>query len=92
MMKKDEEKRKKERKKNSKKKKERRQQYLKEHAQKEKEQAKQAEKNPYSVFAEKDVRRRSWTMILWFSQSNLPVITSRKAHYNNYHNLNNGRF
>ena len=59
MMKKDEEKKKKEEKDKLKKqqKEERRQQYQKEQAQKEKEQAekeKQAEKNPYSVLAEKE--------------------------------------
>ena len=59
MMKKDEEKKKKEEKDKLKKqqKEERKQQWQKEQAQKEKEQtekAKQAEKNPYSVFAEKD--------------------------------------
>ena len=59
MIKKDEEKKKKEEKEKLKKqpKEERKQQWQKEQAQKEKEQtekAKQAEKNPYSVFAEKD--------------------------------------
>ena len=59
MIKKDEEKKKKEEKDKLKKqqKEERKQQWQKEQAQKEKEQmekAKQAEKNPYSVFAEKD--------------------------------------
>ena len=59
MMKKDEEKKRKEEKDKLKKqqKEERKQQWQKEQAQKEKEQtekAKQAEKNPYSVFAEKE--------------------------------------
>ena len=33
----------------------------------------------------KKKRRRSWTIILWFSQSHLPVITSQKAHCHDYH-------
>ena len=89
MMKKEEERKKKEEKDKLKKqqKEERKQQWQKEQAQKEKEQmekAKQAEMNPYSVFAEKMVRR-SWMMSLRFSQSHLPVITSLKAHYHDYH-------
>ena len=80
--------RKKKRKTNSKnnKKEERRQQYHKEQAQKEKEaaqKAKQAEKNPFSVIADK-MKRRSWRMSMWFSQGHLPAITSLKAHCQDY--------
>ena len=62
---------------------ERKQLYLKQQAQKEKEETqkvKQAEK-------QKKMTRRSWTMILWFSQSHLPVITSLKAHFYDYQQL-----
>ena len=89
MMKKDEEKKKKEVKDKLKKqqKEERRQQYHKEQAQKEKEaahKAKQAEKNPFSVIADK-MKRRSWTMSMWFSQGqsasdHLPKGTLSRLH------------
>ena len=84
MTKKDEEKKKKEEKDKLKKlqKEERRQQYLKEQAQKEKEEAqkaKQAEKNPYFVFAEKDEEKvmvdDSVVFTEPYSSNHLPKVT-----------------
>ena len=79
MISKDEEKKKKEEKDKLKKqqKDERRQQYLKEKAQKVKEEAEKA------ILAQKI----TWRMILWFSQTLPPVITSLKAHFHDYQQL-----
>ena len=81
-MKKDEVKKKKEDKDKLKKqqKEERRQQYQKEQAQKEKEAAQKQNKlkRIHFLCLLKKMARRSWTMILWFSQGHLPVITPPK--------------
>ena len=69
---------------------ERRQQYIKEKAQKDKEEAEKAilgQKNPFSVFKKEVMRKMTWTMILWFSQTLPPVITSLKAHFHDYQQL-----
>ena len=91
MIRKDEEKKKKEEKDKLKKqqKDERRQQYLKEKAQKDKEEAEKAilaQKNPFSVF-KRMMRKITWRMILRFSQIFPPVITYIKAHFHDYQQL-----
>ena len=91
MMRKEGEKKKKEEKDKLKKqqKDERQQQYHKEKAQKDKEEAEkaiQAQKNPFSVF-KRMMRKMTLRMILWFSQTLPPVITSLKAHFHDYQQL-----
>ena len=60
---------------------------IKKQAQKEKEQAqksKQAEKNPYSVFVEKDKEEFIDNDFVVFTEP-LPLITSQKTHCHDYH-------
>ena len=89
MIKKDEEKKRKEEKDKLKKqqKEERKQIYLKEKAQKDKEEAEKAEnhKSIPILCLVKMMKRMKWKMILWISQSHPPVITSQKAHCHDYH-------
>ena len=96
MMRKEEEKKKKEEKEKLKKqlKEEKRQQFLKEKEQKEKEEAKKQHKlrKIHFLCLKRTIRKMTWRMILWFSQTLPPVITSIKAHFTITNDLNNGRF
>ena len=88
MMKKDEEKKKKKRKTNSKNKKKKNDNNIsknKHNKKKNKHKKQNKLKRIHILCLLKKIRRRSWTMILWFSQSHLPVITSQKAHCHDYH-------
>ena len=89
MIKKDEEKKRKEEKdklKNSKKKKENRSISKKKHRKIKKKLKKQKKfKRIHILCLVKMMKRMKWKMILWFSQSHPPVITSQKAHCYDYH-------
>ena len=90
MIKKDEEKKRKEEKdklkKNNKKKKENRFFSKKKHRKIKKKLKKQQNlKRIHILCLVKKMKRMKWKMILWFSQSHPPVITSLKAHCHDYH-------
>ena len=89
MMKKDEEKKRKEEKDKLKRqqKEERKPIYLKENAQKDKEEAEKQKnlKRIHILCLVKMIKRMKWKMIMWFLQSHPPVITSLKSHCHNYH-------
>ena len=91
MIRKDEEKKKKEEKDKLKKqqKDERRQQYIKEKAQKDKEEAEKAilAQRIHFLCLKRMMKKMTWTMILWFSQTLPPVITSLKALFHDYQQL-----
>ena len=95
MMRKEEGKKKKEEKEKLKKqqKEERRQQYHKGKEQKEKEEAKKQYFLRRILFLclKRTMRKMIWRMILWFSQTLPPVITSLKAHFYDYQHFKQWR-